>query len=981
MPSPQEIVSEIESYLASRDGERLKELTGRAAAYAVFCRAANDRLRRCADYLRRGLRSEAIYHAEINPDLLQLVGALDFSRFDEWDEVCQKHGLDRAPRLMLDVAKRINEAYVVEAPLRELLAKLRLMALAKVPVRYRLQTLRTVAKADPNNLVWDEDIKVFERSRLDHIGSEVAKAVENNDRDALEALLREEAESPWRIPVPLNLAASIRGNLRKVQVTVAVRELEALLPKLHEAHAALDYQQASALVQQWQQIVAANDLTVPDAIQSQAQPILAWVAGIDAEQERQRQFGAACAQLDRALEGKTSMSDLRKLHRTAASLEQAIPAELGARYAREMEGRELARSRRVRLALVVSILFALGTAAAVTIVIRSGMEGYRAGVRFDAISQAIEAAKDDPSQLEVAAKEWADMEQKDPPLLQRQEMGELKQRLAKAVADEADRARQFRFFMDKAAQAGAKTPDDSALKKAEQLAKASSEKLEVVDLQAKIDEFRKGVQRERDTAFLAKVNAIAEEIRTKLAPERLRSDLSAYGQTLGDLESRLALLRQERGISSDVMDNATGLERQLTALRPAHLAAMANLSESQREKADLDGLSRRGWSAAELAKALSEFLVAHPSSTKAAAFKQARERATGWMAVDEWAALISSDAWMRTLLPRKASEVPDRLKAIDAYAEKHKESPFAGYLKEYKDFLEKGAAAVADAGPWKSGLRSLTNLPVMRDLWSFQVAGGKVYYCIGNGGAKGTSAGRQVTVVKSNDCSKTEQITFGPEQLPTNPQESPQLTLGAAIANRLGTLTVDDWHVFGIEVAELIRNDKATDAILRVTLLSTVLTSIKESGWNVPEEIESSLTVLEAQDLGEAIWVDPDNTVANAMRPRVQGVLTRLPSLASAKTAMHAKRQAILDRLLLICADRAVALKDENGAWQVRMCAGGVTEGRVIAVVPAAGGKSGLREVGTVKGGKVSLVNTVMLDVPEGSMLFICDPATKVLGR
>ena len=84
------------------------------------------------DYLRQGLRAEAIQHAEIQPDLLGLVRALDMSGLTEWDMVCLNNELDRPSRLLLDVAKEIEEQMTYPGEIRvTVLREVRAVSMAR----------------------------------------------------------------------------------------------------------------------------------------------------------------------------------------------------------------------------------------------------------------------------------------------------------------------------------------------------------------------------------------------------------------------------------------------------------------------------------------------------------------------------------------------------------------------------------------------------------------------------------------------------------------------------------------------------------------------------------------------------------------------------------------------------------------------------------------------------------------------------------
>ncbi len=107
MADTQRIVDNIRTFVHQACGEPLRAL---AAAYAAACQEANDRLRRCDELLRQGLRSEAIRCAEAEPNLLEVLARLDFPERAQWATFAAAYGLPAAPDLRLDLAEALNRA-------------------------------------------------------------------------------------------------------------------------------------------------------------------------------------------------------------------------------------------------------------------------------------------------------------------------------------------------------------------------------------------------------------------------------------------------------------------------------------------------------------------------------------------------------------------------------------------------------------------------------------------------------------------------------------------------------------------------------------------------------------------------------------------------------------------------------------------------------------------------------------------------------
>ena len=109
-----------------------------AQEYSEACHEINRRLTRCEEFLRRGLRSEAIHFGEAKPNLLDMLKVLDFPERAEWDQAVVQYQLPAAPVFRLETATALDRAYTEVAPLEELLKRHRLLALERGPVGERL---------------------------------------------------------------------------------------------------------------------------------------------------------------------------------------------------------------------------------------------------------------------------------------------------------------------------------------------------------------------------------------------------------------------------------------------------------------------------------------------------------------------------------------------------------------------------------------------------------------------------------------------------------------------------------------------------------------------------------------------------------------------------------------------------------------------------------------------------------------------------
>src|SRR5690348_1690444 len=106
--------------------------------YEEAIRETNDRLHERDELLREVHRAQALEHCEQDPDLLQVVGLLDFAERPLWHAILQEAGFAPPSAVQLDIAGELNEAYNLEKPMEDLMRLHRLHALAGSPLKTRL---------------------------------------------------------------------------------------------------------------------------------------------------------------------------------------------------------------------------------------------------------------------------------------------------------------------------------------------------------------------------------------------------------------------------------------------------------------------------------------------------------------------------------------------------------------------------------------------------------------------------------------------------------------------------------------------------------------------------------------------------------------------------------------------------------------------------------------------------------------------------
>lgn len=290
------LLSLVEAPASAEDLPVLKATQGWeevAGEYARLCREANGRLRRCADYLRRGMRSEAVHLAMCQPHLLEMAAMLQLSAPSAWARLCARSGLPVPPQLLTSRIDELNAALAMEQKLEPLLARHRVLALAKAPTCDRLEVLRLLAAQDPQNPLWPNDIRTYELVRLREMRAESKTAFRNQDAKALDVLWNELMETPWLAEVPTDFRLGLQRAMESLTATSAMDHLELLLAELTTAFESNAVDWGQRVMDRWQQYVESRQIVLPEEMRERIRPVVTWLALASAKTAAAEQARAA----------------------------------------------------------------------------------------------------------------------------------------------------------------------------------------------------------------------------------------------------------------------------------------------------------------------------------------------------------------------------------------------------------------------------------------------------------------------------------------------------------------------------------------------------------------------------------------------------------------------------------------------------------------------------------------------------------------
>ena len=288
MSDYQQIPGSIRSFLATSARTWTEHSADLATVYATLCDETNERLRRCAEYLRRGMDSSAIHLAECQPNLVNAVAALQFPERSDWAEICITHGVPAPPVLEAECLHAIQAACEREKRLQPLLSRHRLLAIAKAPAAVRLDVAWRLAEEEAANPAWAQEIASLESARLQEIDRSAHTALQDRDELTIQALWEELTGPRWRRDIP----AEIHDSLHRAVLAADARRAQADLPEAAAQIVSAFAEQApperlNDLIARWKKLAATPGVAVPDDLAAKVEPTLAWQAG---EARRQKKL-------------------------------------------------------------------------------------------------------------------------------------------------------------------------------------------------------------------------------------------------------------------------------------------------------------------------------------------------------------------------------------------------------------------------------------------------------------------------------------------------------------------------------------------------------------------------------------------------------------------------------------------------------------------------------------------------------------------
>jgi len=596
MTREQELVQQILEFIANDEQQRTPALEDVAEQYAEICAAVNDRLFKCAAFLDKGMRSEAVHEAQVPPPLLSVVDAINFKEVGKWRGLCEELGLIAFPPLHLEIVDRLREEYAKEAALAPLLKKYRRLVY-QGDQEGCIQLLREIRSRDAGNPVWAQNLRPLEEKELPRLREQVQEALARDDLPRLSELRKELTHPQRAAPPPRDLMAELDKALHAERERETLSEGQKTAARIKQALVDQDASRMTALLEQWTKLKEDAAFRATPAMEAPAEQARTWLEAESARQDREARFRQALDAMRELLASRPSdAATVQQRWGELQAMGGAIPGDIEQGVSNAFARIQQKKAGRRRLAAGAVAVLALLAAVALVLV---GLHHRRLQSRRANVARLTALLED--ARYEDLDKALERIAAKNPSLYRSKELQGIRAKTREVLEQRAEQDSRFRGAMDKLKRiksAGFRVPEDEIrrlLDEARGLAPGPvgeqevdswrlswdlwrSRKQEEIDgrLQQATAAVRTGLQQDRNrkfTSFAAEERVLArlqerrrqaDPLLAKAAPEAVR----AFNEAAAQLDAWAKDLAERRGAQEKTTNRYSLLRRQLRTAPP-----------------------------------------------------------------------------------------------------------------------------------------------------------------------------------------------------------------------------------------------------------------------------------------------------------------------------------------------------------------------------------------------------------------------------
>lgn len=872
----QETCEAIGAILSEAEADRAKviELAGRYSAYA---RLANVRIRRASDWISKGLRSEAVQHVEVAPNVMEIASALELG-FEKrrWQQLCWDCGINDLESVSVDLAREINGAYVKHLELEPQLTKYRLLCIAGSTVADRMRALIPIAKADPENNSWREQLIDLEKARLHEILRETSAAAARNEVAKLQELLAEVSKPGWITEPPSPLRRKLQDEVRRLKAKHDSSRFADLALQLQQGLAAMDSAGVRTAVRDWEAVAAAGQARPSDdemAVMDQAR---AWLAAQDANLRRQEANAQMLAEFEKAIEDRAPYVELERLHDRLVQADASLNQTLLRRYNTYVSECKQERKHRQQLKTIVAVGVLLLAAAGLAWKAIDASREQEITSKLAMLDQAASSTNinDLKRLLEKEIDGWNERVLADSRI--QSKIAVIRAR----IADDDSRARRFAGFITEIkAASGTDEHVWSVLVDAEKLALSPDDRATLAEQRRRLERGKQNAQAEIDDPFETQSDELFKKFRLLDREDpKLRDEL----KKILDQFDRLFLVHPQvsTAVRKRGQDNRNAVDRELNEL-------LAKDRNDRNERELLAKIPAPASSVQEFLKRLKTYRDEFPDYAPAKKFENTLELEKDLAHIDSLARTIVS--WGKTLHVATQDEAAKRLKLLeDASGFLPKDA-----VSRYSEYLRKVIDADADARDQRiKEMRAQLEDAWRRDLqWIANIDG--VRYYTRNGQVEPATEGhvhltRRLASIQDliEPDRKLNKALFVPAK-----GAKLQPVFAGYVKAVEADLTKHDQDKLSIELlylrfAKAAADQLDIDPIPRLASIKRDLEAYTQVAWPVSASVQTflkdikGLTALDTN----VDWINVEDANVKAARVEAQAALAKCPDLAKVES-------------------------------------------------------------------------------------------------
>lgn len=857
-----EVVDGLRSFVESLDQRKTTRIETLAAKYAALCEDANQRLSQCSELLAKGLRAEAIQLAEAEPSLLPMVGALDFPGRAAWAELAGLYDLPAPGSLRVDDAAALNAAFAAHAPIENLLARHRKLALARAPIEQRLANVREIARLDPEPTAWDDERRSYERVWYQQcLAKTREQACAKKTRQVLATLMDLQTAPSVEKPPP-----KLIQEIQKLVRFAANMESGDVVSELERLQSAGDYEGLRKALMRWREVLELSGGAIDAETTQRAAATISWLDSHDRFVAAEKHYESSLWNLQsRILDPKATAAEIEEANRKTQGSHRALPIEVAQAVQSRLESLRVKDLRKKT---------AIGAAAvAITTLVCLGV--YSVHLRSVAFRHAETLAEETRSliregKLQAARERIIASEAS---ITNHPTMLPVQQELVAAEEKYAAQRSAFEAALK------ALTDFDPAMPLSETLEEAAKkaafgrrERLELDDAIARHQSRLRQIEDERERRYSERLaDWSAKEL--KLRPIIESSGREAALENIASLSAEISKQEAEQSkFGSRSLSRTTDLRKRFELLQ--------SLGAWRNEEVKLKRILRTTAPELDQGKAffqvVEKYATGSPLESEVAARVRLLDERPAWSDVLEWNRLCST--WRINPVPR---EVSARLSEVETYLKNRPRSAVKPSAIAYRDYL---AATAKQATDLRREIYTLLANPFISKIWMTTDKEGVNYYTASkpaNSDAKKDEAGVTLEYFVDYQQNKKVRRTIRGEIRKVRP--APQTLVAEKIRGRLEINDPKRWDAVILDSIADVRETENLDPCLAAVIVRRLIKCGKEGSAALKETLPYWMPSgdLDRVD-GTFNWMDPANRDAESRELAVKA-MARLPDPRSLK--------------------------------------------------------------------------------------------------